>query len=132
MFPRFTILILLPAVLFVTGCNRSPKFIFTDQTTITFTNLNPTQKSWVTLGPAARTHFIQTVQHAESEFDPKLLELSTPMGRFGAGNAVFEYHLGLVVYRTGRQVHIWQNDFSHDLGDALLKQDDAWKKMLER
>jgi len=84
------------------------------------------------LGPSSRASFVQTVSQPESDFDPKWLQLSAPMGVFQAGDTKFEYHLGLVVYRVGSSVHIWQSDFSRQVGDALLKTNTSWKEMLER
>ena len=116
----------------LTGCSRAPHFEFTDTTSITFTNRDPMQREGLNLGARSRVSFIQTVTQPESDFDPKWLELSAPMGVFQTGNTQFEYHLGLVVYRDGRRVHIWQSDFSHQLGDALLKTNACWREMLEK
>jgi hypothetical protein len=118
--------------LWVVGCSRKPQFKFSDQTTISFTQRSSSQPVTVTLGPSSRSRFIETVQQQESDFDPKMLQLSLPMGSFQAGDVTFEYHLGLIVYRVGSSVHIWKNQFSHDLGEALLKRDDTWKQMLQR
>jgi hypothetical protein len=125
-------LILTLAVATFAGCGRAPHFEFTHQTQITFTNRNPMVREGLLLGPSSRASFLQTVSQPESDFDPKWLQLSAPMGVFRAGDTQFEYHLGLVVYRVGNRAHIWQSDFSHQLGDALLKTNSNWKEMLER
>jgi hypothetical protein len=125
-------LVLTLAVATVAGCSRAPHFEFPDETQITFTNRNPMVREGLVLGPSSRARFVQTVSQPESDFDPKLLQLSAPMGAFQAGDAKFEYHLGLVAYRVGSRVHIWQSDFSRQLGDALLNRDRSWKEMLER
>jgi hypothetical protein len=128
---------LLPALfalvgIVLVGCSRAPHFEFTAQSSITFTNRNPMQREGLVLGSSSRASFIQTVTQPESDFDPKWLQLSAPMGVFQSGDTKFEYHLGLVVYRVGSRVHIWQSDFSHQLGDALLKTNASWREMLEK
>jgi len=125
-------LILSLAVVTFAGCSRAPHFEFSDRTLITFTNRNPTVRDGLVLGPSSRTTFVQTISQPESDFDPKWLQLSAPMGVFQADDTKFEYHLGLVVYRVGSRVHIWQSDFSRQLGDVLLKTNSSWKEMLER
>jgi hypothetical protein len=116
----------------IVGCGRAPHFEFTDQTSITFTNRNPMQREGLVLGASSRASFIRTVTQPESGFDPKLLQLSAPMGVFYAGDTKFEYHLGLVVYRAGGKAHIWQSDFSRQLGNALLTTNASWKEILEK
>ena len=126
------LIIMTLAVVTFAGCSRAPHFEFADQTQITFTNRNPMVREGLVLGPSSRGSFVQTVSQPESDFDPKWLQLSAPMGVFQAGDTKFEYHLGLVVYRVGSSVHIWQSDFSHQLGDALLKTNSSWREMLEK
>lgn len=60
------------------------------------------------------------------------LELSYPMGVFSAGHHRFEYHLGLLVYREGKRLHIWESEFTRQLGQELMKTNANWKQMLER
>lgn len=114
------------------GCSRAPHFKFSDQARITFTNRDPTARERLVLGPSSRATFIRTVSQPESDVDPKWLQLSEPMGLFEAGEAKFEYHFGMVVYRDGRRVHIWQSDFSRRLGNALLNTNGRWRDMLEK
>ncbi len=114
------------------GCSRAPHFEFPDQAQITFTNRNPMVREGLVLGPSSRASFAQTVSQPESDFDPKWLQLSAPMGVFQSGDTRFEYHLGLLVYRVGGKAHIWQSDFTHQLGDALLKTNASWREMLEK
>src|SRR5438552_14591244 len=129
---RLPVIIGLVGVLLAFGCGHSPQFTFTDQTSVTFTYRTSGQPVTVTLGASSRSRFIETVQQRESDFDPKMLMTSLPMGSFRAGDVEFEYHLGLIVYRAGDSVHIWRSEFSHNIGDALLKHDDTWKQVLER
>jgi hypothetical protein len=117
-------------VALLTGCHRPPQFTFSDQTSITFTNTNPAHRDGVVLGGTSRTRFIDTVQRPESSFDPKFLDLSVPMGLFRAADTRFEYHLGLLVYRAGSRAHIWQNEFTRQLGEELRTTNGSWKQML--
>lgn len=129
--PILQIILMLTILAFV-SCSRAPQFDFSDQSTVTFINRNPMHREELILGASARASFIQTVRQPESDFDSKLLQLSAPMGIFKAGDIQFEYHLGLLVYRDGNKVHIWQSDFTHQLGEMLLKTNASWREMLKK
>ena len=127
---RVPVILCLLGILLASGCSRTPQFQFSDKTSVVFTY--PYSGQSVTLGPSSRSRFIDTVRQRESYSNPKMLQASLPMGSFRAGDVYFEYHIYLIVYRDGRSVHIWAGQFSHDLGDALLKRDDTWRQMLEK
>jgi len=86
----------------------------------------------VTLGSMSRGRLIDTIRQPEADFDPELLKLSEPMGLFRIDDTQLEYHLGLVVYRAGSAVHVWENEFTRGLGKMLLETNGAWVEMLEQ
>ena len=99
---------------------------------IEFENMADAKGQKVVLGPVSAKRFRETVNGKVSDFDPKFLKKSRPMGLFVEGKEKYEFHVDILVHVSNKGIKIWSSKLTRELTEAMLKEDGSWKTLLAK